>query len=233
MRDGAAGFGLRPLVAQHFRYLPVWRNNWNLHSYMVERVPNSARAQLGYARQLAERDDLEGAIAHLRQSLRIYPTRIEAVARLGLLLAEVGREDEALDPLYRAHLADPGRLELTDVLAGILTRRGEFERAEAVLRRSLEARPTFLWIQYDYGRWLAERGRYREARPLLEQALPRLPDDHRARVLLPLAEGYLAAGDAGRAEAMVRAWLEVRPADPDGAAAALLERIAAARQPEG
>jgi len=32
---------------------------------------------------------------------------------------------------------------------------------------------------------------------------------------------------------MVRAWLEVRPADPDGAAAALLERIAAARQPEG
>ncbi len=69
-------------------------------------------------------------------------------------------------------------------LANVALLRNDEDRAKRLIEEALNADPDFLPPLLNYARWLAEKGRVREAVAVTESALERRPGDPNARALL-------------------------------------------------
>ena len=98
---------------------------------------------------------------------------------------------------------------LLNNFAAALLQSGESERAERLLRRSLEIRPNQADARVNLAGRLLARGETGEAAAMLEASLAVFPDDAAALDLLGSAR--FAAGDLDAAEAAYRRGLELAP----------------------
>jgi tetratricopeptide (TPR) repeat protein len=135
-----------------------------------------------------------------------------------LTLRESGDIEGAITLLFKAvaeSLTDRG---LVITLAKMLSESGKFERAEHWFRHALKIAPDDLDVQLGYGTFLAETGRFAEARVRLEsaqrraQAIAPADDAYGLRELLVVIECNLARvclelGDFATTRALVTPWL--------------------------
>lgn len=91
--------------------------------------------------------------------------------------------------------------------ASVLLELGDFETAEAEVRRALALAPEAAWAHYQLGRLLHFTRRFAEAEAAYREALARAPDDARTR--LALGYLYLGIGDYGRGWPLYEARTEV------------------------
>lgn len=102
--------------------------------------PGLARAYVAQGLLLANRDppDYPHAEAMLRKALVLEPNMVDASNWLATTLQKQGRYDEALAMLERTARIDPLASPVIDNLAMAHASRGDFVRAEQMLRRRLE-----------------------------------------------------------------------------------------------
>jgi tetratricopeptide (TPR) repeat protein len=127
-----------------------------------------------FYRDLAERHAASGLLAKAARVLavagRFDPSSGAIQARLGEVLIDNGRADEAESPLREAVRLDPGQEKAFDLLGGLYIDRKDYARAEEIHREQLRHHPRTVAAQLRLGGVLARLGRWREARDVLYAA---------------------------------------------------------------
>jgi len=174
---------------------------------------------LGLCRSLlGQRAD---ALREFDRALELNDGYLEAHLHRGIVLAELGRDDEAEASFQRAavegeqavagfprHVA--ARLaNLHAALAEAYAEAGALVEATAQLQRAVELGPAFHDLRYRLARILLDRGSTLEAREHLERIVQANPDFVDARAAMGLAH-YLG-GDPDGARAAWKDCLERRP----------------------
>ena len=103
--------------------------------------PQAAPVRLNYATALVWAREFEQAEEELRSMARDFPDDWRALRELHLLLLQIGREDDATEPLQEAGQRDPTNIELTLGLAAHLLARQRSAEAEQMYRRAVALDP--------------------------------------------------------------------------------------------
>jgi tetratricopeptide (TPR) repeat protein len=163
----------------------------------------------------------ERALTEFGRALELNPRYLEALIHQGLVLFEMGRQDEAEDAFRRASASlSPSSNGLPAPIAARLANQhaelaeayaeaGALERAVEQYQRALELGPGFVDLRYRMARLLLESGRSLEAREALEEVLRTRPNFVDACAALGLAH-YLS-GDALGARDIWKGCLTRRP----------------------
>jgi tetratricopeptide (TPR) repeat protein len=141
------------------------------------REQNTVREPLGLAAACAKRGDLEGAMVHLKEVLRIEPDHEIANGMLGGIYAELKMPGRAIAS-YEHVLATNPRNVLARFQLGLLQLAdGRPQDAVETLRPNLADNTEFLAHFYS-AIALLELRKNDEARILLQRAATRMPPDH-------------------------------------------------------
>jgi tetratricopeptide (TPR) repeat protein len=168
-----------------------------------------ARHLLGLALSLLDRP--EEALVEFDAALARNPRYLEAHVNRAVLLAGLGREEEAQEAFRVA--GELGRADASGFPAAVGNRlanahvalgheyrqAGALEEAEFQYRRALELRPTFPDVRIALARTLLERGAQREAAAELDAVLVTRPDLLDAVLLRGLAAYLLGDLDGATA----------------------------------
>jgi len=188
--------------------LERWRDDASaLDAYerAVTLWPANATAHYDVATLLADTrtaDASARAERHLREALQHRPDFLDARIQLALVLARMGRMDEAADELERAERRHGRTPDLLYAMARVQLAGGrDVARAEELLHEIERTAPDHLQasrlladIHLARGRALLERGRDEGDRAAMRAALERFDDA--ARVYERCWEGEVGAGDA-------------------------------------
>ena len=138
------------------------------------------------------------SIAVIEEFLKHRPQHLEANVALADLYYRQGDHQallRILDPLVRGPEVDRGVANLLGLVLG--RELGEFERAEALLRKALQTDPNWLPALTNLGWTLLEQGRHEEGYAFVDRALAIAPGDVEARMVracMKLKQGDFAAG---------------------------------------
>lgn len=134
-------------------------------------APDHFRYHNAIANLHHEQDDVERAIEHLRRSVDIVPEQTWPYERLGALLMEQERYDDAIAAFDKAldyGIEEPEKLLYTTALLEGMADR--WEAAISRLQRAASLHPAFTKAYVALGRSLAEAGRFEEAQEALAWA---------------------------------------------------------------
>jgi tetratricopeptide (TPR) repeat protein len=176
---------------------------------------------LGLAYEMLGRP--ERALEALDQALELNPHYIEAHVHRGLVLAELGRGDEAADA-FEAARASGGEdrsglpahhasklANMHAELGEAYVEAGALGEAVAQYERALELGPNFHDLRFRLGRLLLDAGRSLEAREALEIVIEARPGAVDARAVFGLA--CFLSGDAATAREVWESLDEEHPGD--------------------
>lgn len=193
--------------------------------HLLEEIIETGRAYadahhlLGLAYQMIGQPDR--ALAAFDRALVLNPRYVEALMNRGVVLAELGREDEAAAAFAAArenggaerggvpahHAAKLANLHAA--LGDAYAAAGALDRAIEQYRAALYLGPTFHDLRYKLGRYLLDAGRSLEAREELEAVVQARPDSPQARTALALA--CFLSGDAATARQTLEHVLSAHP----------------------
>jgi len=160
-----------------------------------------AHSALGFVRFRIDWD-WPAAEASFTRALEITPGNASTRHRYALLLASLGRHDEAIAEIRRAHELDPLSLIIGTAYGRILQFSRRYTEANVQLRHTLEIDPHFLQAHFDLGMCLAQLGQFTDAiaeiEPLLEAT------ERRSVMLAVLGNICGMAGALDRARAILR-----------------------------
>ena len=125
---------------------------------------------------LADRGQIDEAMAHYRKALEIKPDYAEAHNNLGIALAGRGRIDEAIAHYRKALEIKPNYAEAHNNLGIALAGCGRIDEAIAHYQKALEIKPDYAEAHNNLGVALADRGRIDEAIAHYQKALEIKPD---------------------------------------------------------
>ncbi|MHC4984346.1 MAG: tetratricopeptide repeat protein [Planctomycetota bacterium] len=176
--------------------------------------PGEPKAHFHFAVALAQKDQLERAVSHYLQSLRLAQCRRGKIHFcLAEALAKLRRFDLALKHYESALQEEPNNAEAHCRLGEVLAKTGRFKEAEGRFREALAIDPRHAKAHCNLGVVLAKMGRFREAREALDQALRIRPNYAHAHHNLGL---ILAMQDKmGEAHRHFLRAVQIRPDDPD------------------
>jgi tetratricopeptide (TPR) repeat protein len=193
--------------------IPFWNDDVALWSRAERMAPGTQRIHLNLGNALREHGDLGGAERYLRAALSEAPGDTLALAALGALLVDTGRDAEAV-PLLEQALQGPQTAGSAAMWLGASSeRRGDLEAAIGYYRRSLEIDPGLVPARNSLGVLLARRGAYADAADQFRQVLRAHPED--AVALHNLARALELGGDLPGALEHYEAALRVEPGNAE------------------
>ena len=132
------------------------------------------------------------ADGEFKRALQLNPGYSDAHQMYGYYLAGMGRFDEAVSEMERAHELDPLSPVKIIGIGEVLHLARRFDEAAAEYRKALEMDPNFGFAHWALGRALTEKGMYDEAIVAFQKAIPLSGDspDEPAQ----LARAYALAG---------------------------------------
>jgi len=139
---------------------------------------------MGLAGRLASAGLHARAEAVLRKAIEQEPGNPRAYNEMGLVVAQVGRLEEAVVQFGRALDLDPEFADAHSNLGGVHNRQKRYAETEAQYRRALELDPTLAEAHFGLGMALHAQGQVDQAILALEESLRRRPDYARAHVNL-------------------------------------------------
>lgn len=167
--------------------------------------PAGSEPDIEAGRMLAELQCHEQALARFER----HPRNADAIRSRAVVLARLGRAEEALALVEELLLRDEAGLAAVLVYAELLDSVGRGEEAVGPLRRLAGTADAGGRADSLLGRILLNAGRSAEAVPHLEAAVDAAPDDAQARFALGRAR--LALGETETAEALLRRTLADDP----------------------
>ncbi|MFQ6046845.1 MAG: tetratricopeptide repeat protein [Gemmatimonadales bacterium] len=228
----------------HEQLLEQAKERFELQDYygaihIVEELIEHGRAYadahnlLGLAYQLV--DQPERALEAFEHALKLNPHYVDAHINRGVVLASLGRSEEAAEDFAVARRSGGERREGVPShhaarlankhaeLGEAYAEAGQLSQAIEQYREALKLGPTFHDLRYRMGQLLLEAGRSLEAREEFEQVMKARPHSGEAKGSYGMA-CYLA-GDPQSARAVWEKLARERPDDPRARAyLAMLER---------
>lgn len=137
-------------------------------------APNSGRMHQLMAREMARQGNIEGAIEHDRQALRIEPKLPGIHFEIAELLASTTppADPDVIEKEYQAALAANPLDEKAECrLAEMAARRSDLKSAAGHYARALELQPNDADANAGYAKTLIAMNQAAKAQPLLEQAI--------------------------------------------------------------
>lgn len=164
-RDLAIGL---VVVASGFvlTHLPLTRTEW-FFPFQYQILGSAAR----------DRGDIEQAVRHFQEAVRLAPGSVLAHNNLGACLGRLGRKDEATREYEAALRIDPNFPAAWRNLARVRRLDGDHDGERECLERALVIDPGFLDARSDLVRLLAERGEFVRALEESDRVLAAAPDD--------------------------------------------------------
>jgi tetratricopeptide (TPR) repeat protein len=162
---------------------------------------DAARTHFNRGVELQQKGDLEGARQAYEEALRLAPRRVDALANLGLVYLNLGRNDKAIETLSKALALKP---ELTSVrlFLGLARFRAEqFEAAHQELVKVLGEQPGHPQALHLLGLCLLKLERIEDGALALDAALQANPNNVEAAYTL--ATAYIGLGEIEKAEALL------------------------------
>ena len=173
-------------------------------------TPREPLIELGTGQLRAGRYD--DALATFRAVAKREPDLALASANIGVALAAMERDREAIELLNRAVELDPDVADTHYNLAAAYARVGQTEAAQRYYREALRLRPNYVNAWFNLGNLLARKGRFADAASAYRSALAIEPNTPAAYRNLGLALSYLDSWPEA-----VRAWrIGARAAPDDG-----------------
>ena len=115
--------------------------------------------------------DWPGAEGEFRRAIELNPSYAPAHQFFADYLKAMGRFDEALAEMDRAHELDPLSLSINTGVGHVLYLSREYDRAIEQYRRTIELDPNFLQARLWFGRPYLQKGMFREAIAEVQQAV--------------------------------------------------------------
>ena len=178
----------------------MWHHAELCYANAAERLPDAAEWRYRLAVAKRANGDLQGAIDVMLQVASEITRTPVIQARLGDMLLEAGRSDEAEAALQRGLDVSPPlpqgamfRGPLLVLLARAKLRNGKAEKALELAQRAVELDPADATARYTLGSALQALGRAEEAESALRMgigALKRFPPDPHDRKLIAYTAGY-------------------------------------------
>jgi predicted CXXCH cytochrome family protein len=173
------------------------------------RLADTPEAHYNLAILDASRGEPDAAVAAYREALRIWPASYQARHNLGMLLAQLGRLDEAASE-FEAVLARDAVPETAFALGLARAQQGRWRDAIAALERCVAEAPDHPRARYNLALAYAKAGDTTKALDELERAAGQ--DDTRREAVLTLIDLARQANDKPRLERWV---LEAARLDPN------------------
>lgn len=148
---------------------------------VVQAVPRSVEARNNLGGALLVRGEIDEAIEHLQEALRIDPGHAEAHSNLGVALARRGRFAEAIDHYREALRLDPRQTQAYSNLGNVLLQQGQVQQAIARFKEGLSIDPADPQARTNLAGALFRDGRIDEAIAELEGVLRATPGFEPAR----------------------------------------------------
>jgi len=177
----ASALVLVACAALSFRQVQYWRTSLSLWSHAVASAPQNyyAHGSLGYV--LWKGGNIDAAIPHYTEALRLRPDFAEGQNNLGVALAGQGRWNEALPHFSEAVRLKPDYAVAQENLRAATARHDAPDDSLAQLAGAVRDKSNDLVARNEYGAALSSRGRIDEAIQQFVEALridPAQPDVH-------------------------------------------------------
>jgi protein O-mannosyl-transferase len=167
-----------------WRQVRYWKDDislWN-HDLQVTSENYAAEYNLGIA--LSEQGQLDSAIAHYLEAVRINPNLGGAQLHVAADLAKVGRTDEAIAHYREAIRVNPNFPEAYNNLGALLADRGKIDEAISEYREAIRVEPDYADPHFNLGAALKDQGKLAEAAQEFKEALRINPNLAEARQML-------------------------------------------------
>ena len=155
-------------------------------------APEDLRLRQAFAVFLQEGGEPEAAVELLREGLQLHPDSAVAQHAMGLALAELGHNAEAIWHFHQAVTSNPAQAASWANLGMLLKVERQFDRAIAAYARAIAAAPSDAQIRVNRAVALLHAGRWAEAWPDFEWRL-----HVKGAVTLPLEFLLPAMSEAG------------------------------------
>jgi Flp pilus assembly protein TadD len=178
----SAAVTLSALMLCTNRQVAYWRNNIALYEHTLAVTDKNHVIHINLGMALLEQGQLDKAIKHQQEALRLRPGEPSALTNLGMALALQHRYPEAIK-YYRLSLkSDPKEAATYNNLgAAILSNNGDPEEAVANFRKALQLKPNYDNAHLNLAAVLTMQNRFDEAISHYREVLRLIPNDRRAR----------------------------------------------------
>ncbi len=153
-----------------------WRNNKALFEHALAVTGDNFVMSNNYANVLKENGQLEKAIQHFQEALRLRPSSPEVLNNLANALGQLDKNDEAVQYYKKALELRPNFAQAHYNLAVLLAKQGRTDEAIASYRRALRYRPQDVDTLSNLGFTLARKGEFDGAIECYKKALELEPD---------------------------------------------------------
>ncbi len=191
------------LVTRH--QVGYWRSTRTLFAHAVEVTGENSVAQQCLGNGLMIENDLDGAMAHLTEALRITPDLPDAHNNLGVVLGARGKYEEAVQH-FRAELRAFPRSPRAHFNLGLaFVNMGRIDEGIVELEEALQIAPDLFDAHNNLGTALGAKGRFEEAEKHFRidlRAHPRSAEAHSNLGFALVNQGRIEEGIAEYEEAL-------------------------------
>ena len=153
---------LSAFTAKTFYQARHWKNSVTLFEHTINVTENNYKAHNNLATALGP-IDLDGAISHYREALKINPKYITALSNLGVALADKGNYDEAASCFTKVLKIDPQNTDARMNLANVFFDQTKSEKAISIYKEILKTDPEDEDTHYNLACVLTSEGKINEA----------------------------------------------------------------------
>ncbi len=196
-------------TAISFGRLSVWENKITLWQDVIEHNPKLSVAHNNLGCALEKKGEVDQAISHYHESLKIDPYYAQAHNNLGNALKTQERTAEATWHYKRALELDPGLVEAYNNLGGIFSEMGNTEEALEHYSQAAQINPQSAVVFNNLGNILQKQHNIDEAVKYFQQALKM--DPYFAPAHYNLANFLMKKGDTQAAMKHYREAIRVQP----------------------
>jgi len=165
---------------------------------VLQKRPDYGAAHVYLALTLAEIHRTQHAVDEVRRGLRTLKkkqTRAFFETHLGQWLNELGRSEEAIEPLRNAIASQPHSASAHYQLGYAYARIERHDEAEKEFRESIRFNPAWASTYYSLGQSLVELKKFDDATIAYKEAIRLCPNDADARFSLAVVHGQLGRHD--------------------------------------
>jgi tetratricopeptide (TPR) repeat protein len=153
---------LSALTERSFSQASHWKNSITLFEHTINVTENNYKAHNNLATALGP-IDLDEAISHYREALRINPNYVTSLTNLGIALVDKGNYDEAVSCFTKVLEIDPQNTDARMNLANVFFEQEKSEKAISMYREILKTDPEDADTHYNIACVLSSEGKINKA----------------------------------------------------------------------
>jgi len=172
----SAGLVLAALMIVTRMQVRYWRNNLTLYEHTLAVTGNNAVMHNDYGTVLLEAGQLDKAIKHFNEALRIYPQYLQARKNIAMAYIQQGKLDQAAEHFNEAQRIYPKYLQSHENIARMFLRQGKKAQAQECFNDLLRIKADWAAGYYKLGLAYARLRRYDLAVQNYKEALQLNPN---------------------------------------------------------